>query len=234
MIDLGDREAGTTIYFVWPSVSRNRASANRTTAGTMKVYKNASTTSSTTGVTDTSAFNGVTGLNHCTINTSADTDFYAAGNDYTIVVEGAVIDGQTVNGPIAAFSIENRVRDQILPLVSTVRNTEVTKHNLVAYQYHQTTFTFTIVDSEGEAIDLSAKTVKFKAYNRPDETTAFQRATGGTGVTVSGSGGNVVTITVTGVNTATAKTYGFVLVNDTDDEMLSFGTLTVQEGADVT
>ena len=40
------------------------------------------------------------------INTSD--AFYAAGHDYTVVLTGAVIDGQTVNTVLAAFSIEHR------------------------------------------------------------------------------------------------------------------------------
>ena len=42
------------------------------------------------------------------MNVNTSDAFYAAGHDYTVVLTGAVIDGQTVNTALAAFSIEHR------------------------------------------------------------------------------------------------------------------------------
>jgi hypothetical protein len=62
---------------------------------------------SSNGITDTVNFDGITGVHHCTIDLSDNTDagFYSAGSDYFVVLVGAVIDGQTVNATLAQFSI---------------------------------------------------------------------------------------------------------------------------------
>ena len=57
-------------------------------------------------MTYTPNFDGVTGVNLVSIDTSD--AFYAAGHDYTVVLTGAAIDGETVNTVLAAFSIEHR------------------------------------------------------------------------------------------------------------------------------
>ena len=55
----------------------------------MRVYKANGTTESTAGVTDTEDFDSLTGVHHCRIDTSADA-FYATGNDYAVVLAGAL------------------------------------------------------------------------------------------------------------------------------------------------
>lgn len=109
MFNLGDYKAGATIDFKWHTTNKAGASANPTTAGTLSVYKSNSTTQTTTGVTDTRAFDSLTGVHHCRI---ALTDaFYVTSEDYEVVLSGAVIDGETVNAVIASFSIEKKVAD---------------------------------------------------------------------------------------------------------------------------
>jgi len=109
MIYLGDYAEDATIDFKWSSNDRFGASITRATDGTVKVYKANSTDEVTapTGITDSEDFDSLTGIHHCRIDTSANA-FYATGNDYTVVLSGAVIDGQTVNAVLAHFSIENR------------------------------------------------------------------------------------------------------------------------------
>jgi hypothetical protein len=104
----GDIAPGQVIRIPWGSNSAAGASITRATNGTVSVYKDANTTQTTNGVTDTEDFDSLTGVHWLAIDTSADTAFYAAGSDFTIVVTGAVIDGETVNGVLASFSIWNR------------------------------------------------------------------------------------------------------------------------------
>ena len=81
-----------------------------TLAGTpvVKVYKGNSTTETATGVTLSVDFDGVTGLHHVRVDTSADA-FYQPGNDYSIVLTAGTVDGVSVAGTVlATFSIENR------------------------------------------------------------------------------------------------------------------------------
>ena len=109
---IGDFVINSTLRYYYASNAAGGASAARTTAGAYRVYKNISTTerTSTAGITDYSGFDSVTGLNAVTIDLSNNTDagFYAAANDYVVVLVGAVVDGQTVNVPLFQFSIANR------------------------------------------------------------------------------------------------------------------------------
>ena len=109
---IGDFVANSTVRYFFGTNASTGASVNRTTAGAIRVYKGTSVTERTSvvGITDTSGFDSVTGLNSLSIDLSNNTDagFYAAGNDYVVVLVGAVIDTQTVNVPLFQFSIENR------------------------------------------------------------------------------------------------------------------------------
>jgi hypothetical protein len=109
---IGDFVANSTVRYFFGTNTSTGASVNRTTAGVIRVYKGTSVTERTSvvGITDTSGFDSVTGLNSLSIDLSNNTDagFYAVGNDYVVVLVGAVIDTQTVNVPLFQFSIENR------------------------------------------------------------------------------------------------------------------------------
>lgn len=110
---IGDFAEDSYVRFMWNSNETGGASVDRATDGSIVIYKNDSTTEKTTanGVTDTEAFDTHTGVHQIEIDTSNDTGdvgFWAAGNDYFVVLDGAVIDGETVNACIGHFSIENR------------------------------------------------------------------------------------------------------------------------------
>ena len=106
-VDLGDRIEDAIIYFMWSTNAADGSSITRATDGTVSVYKNDSGAQSVVGITDTEDFDSLTGIHMCKIDTSADA-FYAAAEDYTIVLSGATIDGKSVNAVLAVFSIENR------------------------------------------------------------------------------------------------------------------------------
>lgn len=105
MQELGNRTEDSVIDFKWGTNAGDGSSITRATNGTISVYKNNSTTQTTAGVTDTEDFDTLTGVHHCRIDTSADA-FYAVGSDYVVVLSGAVIDGKTVNAPLAHFTLE--------------------------------------------------------------------------------------------------------------------------------
>lgn len=100
---LGDYKKNDMVYFLW------RTHATPSVNGTIKVYKDNSTDEVTvpTGITDTRDFDSVTNLHIAVIDLSANT-FYEHKADYSVVLSGATIDGQTVDAVIAGFSIENR------------------------------------------------------------------------------------------------------------------------------
>lgn len=106
-ICLGDLKKDSVVYFCWSTFNKNGSSTSRSTDGTIKIYKDDGSSECTVGITDTENFDSLTGVHNCKIDTGADS-FYAPGHDYSVVLVGAVIDGETVNTVLASFSIENR------------------------------------------------------------------------------------------------------------------------------
>lgn len=113
MMYLGDYKEDDMVYFCWSTNDKDGASITRATDGSIKVYKDDGTTESTAGITDTEDFDSITGIHNCKIDLSADA-FYATGHDYSVVLAGAVIDGEIVNAVLATFSIENRFASSLL------------------------------------------------------------------------------------------------------------------------
>jgi hypothetical protein len=106
MTYLGNIAENQTVHFLFCTNDGGGAAVAPTTAGTVSVYKDNDTTQTTTGVTYTPSFDGIAGINLVSIDT---TDaFFGPGHDFAIVLSGAVIDGETVNAVLAAFSIEHR------------------------------------------------------------------------------------------------------------------------------
>jgi hypothetical protein len=96
---LGDFDPGAVVYFKF-TTQRPSTGAPFTLAGTpaLSVYKDNSTTQSTTGVTLTADFDSVTGLNHVAIDTSADGTFYVAGSFFDVVITTGTVDSVSAVG----------------------------------------------------------------------------------------------------------------------------------------
>lgn len=104
---LGDFDASAVIYGKFTTF-RPSTGAAFTLGGTpaLSVYKDNSTTQSTTGVTLTADFDSVTGLNHYAIDTSADGTFYSAGSFFSIVITTGTVDSVSVVGSVVdSFTI---------------------------------------------------------------------------------------------------------------------------------
>jgi hypothetical protein len=101
MINLGDVATGSTIQVPWSSNGADGASITRATDGSIRIYKDNSTTqrSSSAGITDNEDFDSITGVHLVNIDLSDNTDagFYAAGHNYHVMLVAATIDGKTVN-----------------------------------------------------------------------------------------------------------------------------------------
>ena len=107
MKSLGDFDVSAVVYGKF-STFRPSSGAAYTLAGSpvLSVYKDNSTTQSTTGVTLTADFDSVTGLNHFAIDTSADGTFYAAGSFFDVVITTGTVDSVSVVGAVvASFTI---------------------------------------------------------------------------------------------------------------------------------
>jgi hypothetical protein len=117
-IILPDYPLGATIDFDYPSTDAYGQSIAPSSAGTLRIYKGSGSTprSSSAGITHTLTHRA-TGVNHITIDTTNDTDagFYQGESEYSIVLEGIVIHGRSLNLPVALFSI-----DRYLPSFTVV------------------------------------------------------------------------------------------------------------------
>lgn len=107
---LGSYPVNGTVDFKWNTNGQDGASITRSTNGSIRIYKDNSTTerSSSAGITDTEDFDTVTGVHHLRIDLSDNTDagFYVAASEYQVVLQGATIDTKSVSAVIAHFSIE--------------------------------------------------------------------------------------------------------------------------------
>ena len=112
---LGDFALSAIVRKCWNSNGADGASITRGTNGTISVYKDGGLTQSTTGVTDTEDFDGLTGVHLVAIDTSADATFYSAGSEFEVVLSAATIDGKTVNASLFSFSIKNRSMESRVP-----------------------------------------------------------------------------------------------------------------------
>ena len=95
-----DFAAGDTID--WKFTSRTTAGAPIVLAGSasLAVYSSNSATENVTGITLTTNFDSVVGLNHIRITTGSDATFYAAGNVYNAVMTGGTVNAVTVTGEV--------------------------------------------------------------------------------------------------------------------------------------
>lgn len=109
MINLGHIAVNGVARIDWETTDLSGAAVPRSTPGAIRIYKDGSTTerASTAGITDTVAFDGVTGNQRTEIDLSnnADVGFYAEGSEYAVKVIGAIANGITFNLTIARFRI---------------------------------------------------------------------------------------------------------------------------------
>lgn len=105
---LGDIVKGGKVQVKPDFTNKNGASTNPTNHGTVHVYRGNELLNETqVGVVYTNApVDGLAG--HAMVEVTTSDVFYTEGQNYSIVLKGAVIDGETVNKTIGYFSIENR------------------------------------------------------------------------------------------------------------------------------
>jgi len=104
MLYLGDFLEDATIPFLWSTNDAAGGSVDRATDGTIKVERDDGTDCTGTSITDSEG-DPDTGLHRGSCDSSDNANF-ATNHFYFIWVDGAVIDGEPVNGYLACFSIE--------------------------------------------------------------------------------------------------------------------------------
>jgi len=104
---IGDFDASTVVYGKFSTFNPSTG-ATFTLAGSpaIAVYKDNSTTESTSGTSITANFDSVTGLNHFAVDTSSDGTFYSAGSFFDVVLSAGTVNAISVAGAaVAAFTI---------------------------------------------------------------------------------------------------------------------------------
>lgn len=196
---LGDYDASTVIYGKF-STFRPSTGAAFTLAGTpaLSVYKDNSTTQSTSGVTLTADFDSVTGLNHFTIDTSSDGTFYAAGSFFDIVITTGTVDSVSVVGAVvASFTIR---KDSSLKPTTAARTLDVSAGGEAGIDWAN-------VGSPTTAVDLSGTTIKTTQKVDVDTIKTNPVVNGGTFTfPTNATGASTTNITAGTITTATNLT----------------------------
>ena len=154
MTALGDFDTSADVYGKFTTF-RPSTGAAYTLAGTpaLSVYKDNSTTQSTTGVTLTADFDSVTGLNHFAIDTSADGTFYSAGSFFDIVITTGTVDSVSVVGAVVGSF--------------TIRKTAA--YNVVGSGTYGNAALKTLIDAVDDFVDTEVAAIKAKTDNLPSD-----------------------------------------------------------------
>lgn len=105
----GDFDASDIVDIKFTTVNTSGVPTQLAGTPVVSIYKDNSTSQSTSGVTLTVDFDSVTGLNHVRIDTSADGTFYSSGSDFHAVVTAGTVGGNSIVGYVVGhFSLRNR------------------------------------------------------------------------------------------------------------------------------
>jgi hypothetical protein len=114
-----DYNAGDVVDLKFTSVSSGVPTA--LLSGVVDIYKDASATESTEGVTLTSTFASIVGMNHLRVETTADSTFYSDGSKFQAMLSGGTVDGNSVAGyVIGEFSLRYGTVDDIADGTTTL------------------------------------------------------------------------------------------------------------------
>lgn len=153
---LGDFNASDIIDFKFTTF-RPSTGAPFTLAGSpvVSVYKDNSTTQSTTGVTLSVDFDAVTGLHNVRITTASDATFYANGGEFECVITTGTVDSVSVVGScvgrftlgvtatnvwsalLASYQVADTFGDRVLRSTNNNNECQVTGSNHIAADIHQ-------------------------------------------------------------------------------------------------
>ena len=106
MSNFGDIQQGEAVNAFFSTSSQAGAAAT-ITSGSVVVYKDGTTSNSTSGTSLTVDVDSLTGFHRVTVTTSSDTSFYSVGSTFSVVVAGTV-DSQSVRAVVGTFSVQAR------------------------------------------------------------------------------------------------------------------------------
>jgi cell division protein ZapA (FtsZ GTPase activity inhibitor) len=191
MKHLGDFDAGGVLYSKFTTY-RPSTGAPFTLAGTpaVSIYKDGSLTQSTAGITLTVDFDGLTGLHHLAIDTSADGTFYSAGSHFEAVITTGTVDSVSVVGScVASFSLR---KDSALKATVAGRTLDVSATGEAGLDWANIGSPTTAVNLSATNIDVD-QVVASVSGAVGSVTGAVGSVTGNVGGNVTGSVGSVAT-----------------------------------------
>jgi uncharacterized protein YjbJ (UPF0337 family) len=227
MSHLGDYDASNVVYGKFTTFQPSTG-APFTLGGTpaLSVYKDASTTQSTSGVTLTASFDSVTGLNHFAIDTSSDGTFYSTGSNFDVVITTGTVDGVSVVGAVvASFTIR---KSAALKPTTAARTLDVSATGEAGIDWANIGSPTTAVNLSGTNIDVD-QVVASVSGAVGSVTGAVGSVTGNVGGNVTGSVGSVVGAvgSVTGnVGGNVTGSVGTIAANGITATSLSAGAMT--------
>lgn len=168
MTYLGDYDAGAVIDFKFNTraASSGTAVPFALSSGAVQVWKSNSTAATTAGVTLTSTFASVTGLNHCRIESTADSTFYANGGQFEAYLSAGTVNSVSVTGELVArFTL--RAQASLYPTVAS-RTVDVSTGGEVGLDWAN-------IGSPTTVVNLSGTTVKDATDVNTDTDTLLSR-----------------------------------------------------------
>jgi hypothetical protein len=173
---------------------------------------------------------------------ASDTDVDVTAYLYALDVEAVIADAvwdetrsdhQSAGtfGEVSAWA-GSGVSLTVTPVTATVDQQTFTTQggsiiDFEAAQHTSAALPFTVVDGDGEAVDLSGKTLQFVVFDS-NGAVQWYLETGGSGIVVSGDDNNVASVTYSSTNTASDGRFKYVFRNTTDDTVYASGEFRIK------
>jgi len=141
-----------------------------------------------------------------------------------------------LDAPVSSRATPADVQVTVQPLAGQVLAGQATSP-ITAYKYARLQAQITVLDNNGNPVDLSGKQIAFVAYSDRDPDTKvleLKNYDGEDTLSIGGTDNNIVTLDGPDSVIPTPGTYRWVLRNQTDDTVLLAGTLRVKAAADAT
>lgn len=103
---LGDFNFGSTVFFKFTTVNSSGVPTALSSAG-VTAYRDGSTVQDTTGLTLTSTFDAIVGLNMVQVDMST-AGFYSSGGSYTVILSSGAASENLTGYTLAHFSLRDR------------------------------------------------------------------------------------------------------------------------------
>ena len=126
MVYLGDYKKNTVVFVPFNTAGSAGGAITLAVNGTAKAYIDGGTTEITAGVTLVEDHDGITGRHGITVDTTG--AGFTSGSDVDVCLDGATVDGVTVNAWVGKFSVarSSSIADQVWAVLTSTLTTAST------------------------------------------------------------------------------------------------------------